>query len=158
MATSRLGASLQAVLLLLGVATGLYSQDISALKVAAEDGNAQAQAALGNAFHLGVLLPKDDEEAARWWQQAAKQGDVESEFNLGLAYQLGAGVPRNLTAAAQWYQKAAEQGFASAQQNLGLLYLIRTRRFTSPSRAAIPGKTTPLRARRSLRPGTILSG
>jgi hypothetical protein len=122
MATSRLGASLQAVLLLLGVATGLYSQDISALKVAAEDGNAQAQAALGNAFHLGVLLPKDDEEAARWWQQAAKQGDVEPEFNLGLAYQLGAGVPRNLTAAAQWYQKAAEQGFASAQQNLGLLY------------------------------------
>jgi len=124
MATSRLGASLLVVLLLLGVATGLYSQDISALKVQAENGSAQAQAALGNAYHLGVLLQKDEGEAARWWQKAAEQGDVESEFNLGLAYELGAGVPKNLAAAARWYQKAAEQGFASAQQNLWIALLL----------------------------------
>jgi TPR repeat protein len=84
MATSRLWASLQVVSLLLGVATDLYSQDISALKVQAENGSAQAQAALGNAYHLGVLLQKDEGEAAQWWQKAAEQGNVESEFNLGL--------------------------------------------------------------------------
>jgi len=97
------------------------AQDVTDLKSKAESGDVVAQSSLANAYHLGKGVPKDEAEAARWWQKAAEKGDLASQVNLGIAYQFGTGVAKNYAAAAHWYGEAAEQGNAGAQSNLAAL-------------------------------------
>jgi len=97
------------VFLVLVIGSAAYAQDISGLKIKAEQGDVQAQSALGKAYHSGDGVAKDDAEAVSWWEKAAEQGDLSAQMNLGIAYNFGNGVPRNYAAAARWYRRAAEQ-------------------------------------------------
>lgn len=64
-----------------------------------------------------------EEQAYRWYEQAAYGGDVESQITLGDWYLDGAKVTRNVLTALKWYGKAAAQDSAYAQYSLGVLYL-----------------------------------
>ena len=88
----------------------------------AEQGDAAAQASLGDMYRDGSGVLKDDREAARWYLKAAEQGDAAAQVNLGIMYQYGRGVPKDDREAARWYRKAAEQGNAAAQNNLAFMY------------------------------------
>src|SRR5436305_259856 len=55
------------------------------LKLAAAQGNAEAQAKLGVFYGLGRGgLQKDDSEAARLFKLSATQGNPKGQYNLGL--------------------------------------------------------------------------
>lgn len=91
------------------------------LRAEAERNNPAAQYDLGLIYARGETVAKDDKEAARWFERAAKQGLPAAQFNLGLFYEQGRGVARNDSRAFHWYQSAAEQGHARARHNLGTM-------------------------------------
>jgi len=84
--------------------------------------DAAAQVKLGNRYAYGTWVPKDPEEAARWYRKAALQGDAEGQMQLGLCYATGTGVPMNDIEAARWYRRGALQGNTEAQYRLGVCY------------------------------------
>lgn len=88
----------------------------------AQSGKAYAQAALGDMYRKGTLVPCNYAEAVRWYRLAAEQGDAHSQFQLGASYTRGRGVPQDDAEAVKWYRLAAEQGDALAQFNLGAHY------------------------------------
>jgi len=111
-----------------------YTQAVFWFRKAAEQGDADAQDALGNLYYDGhgplsmqlfmhVFVHGRYAQAALWYRKAAEQGDADAEYSLGMMYEDGWGVPQDDTQAAAWLRKAAEQGDADAQWPLGGLYL-----------------------------------
>ena len=88
----------------------------------AEQGDATAQALVGNMYGRGLGVTYDRTEAVRWWRKAAEQGDASAEEELGTKFFFGDGVQRDHSEAAKWFRKAAEQGGIFAQTCLGYLY------------------------------------
>ena len=84
-------------------------------RLAAEKGNADAQAALGNAYALGEGALKDFAEAVRWHRMAAEQGDASAQFRLGLMYESGEGVLEDARLAHMWYNIAGANGLDLAR-------------------------------------------
>jgi cell division protein FtsZ len=82
---------------------------------AAEQGHADAQFRLGEAYRKGEGVPADKTEAVKWYRLAAEQGHANAQFILGYAYDVGKGVPEDKVEAAKWWRLAAEQGDADAQ-------------------------------------------
>ena len=101
---------------------GDYATAISLLRPLADQGDAKAQAALGNAYSTGDGVAKNDTEAVKWYRLAAEQGFAPAQTNLGYMYSNGTGVPKNDTEAVEWFRKAADQGEAGAQYFLGNMY------------------------------------
>ena len=72
--------------------TGLYisysqtTDDYIKYKKAADQGDAEAQYNLGDAYRLGAGVPEDYEQAVYWYRKAADQGDAEAQFILGVMY------------------------------------------------------------------------
>jgi TPR repeat protein len=87
---------------------------------AAEEGNASAQAELGNRFLLAK--PPDYDNAVKWFRKAAEQGYARGENGMGICYANGLSVNKDEVEALKWYRKAAEQGYVRAQLWLGLCY------------------------------------
>jgi TPR repeat protein len=75
--------------------------------MAAEQGNAEAQAALGGMYYFGNGVLKSVEEAVEWTEKAAEQGDTAAQRNMGFMYYNGEGVEQSYETAAKWYTKAA---------------------------------------------------
>ena len=88
----------------------------------AEDGDAFAQANLGDMYRDGNGIPKDYVQAFKWYRKAAEQGNAFAQTNLGHMYREGNGIPKDDVQAFKWYRKAAEQGNAIAQVHLGYIY------------------------------------
>ena len=82
---------------------------VAAIRVAAEQGVADAQFNLGSMYDLGLGVPQDDAEAVRWYRLAAEQGDAGAQYNLGLMYEHGRGVPQDYVAAHMWLNLAGAQ-------------------------------------------------
>jgi hypothetical protein len=93
-------------------------------KLAAERGNAAAQANLGTFYRDGRGgLPQDDREAARLYKLAAERGNAAAQANLATFYRDGrGGLPQDDREAARLYKLAADQGNAFGQSNLGTFY------------------------------------
>ena len=86
------------------------------VSLAAEQGNANAQNKLGDAFYNGKIVEQDYVEAVKWYRLAAEQGDATAQYNLGFAYYNGEGVEQDYAEAVKWWQMAAEQGDEIAKQ------------------------------------------
>src|ERR1035438_8363130 len=112
-----IGALLFAVVPICGQA-GLDAQ----LLAKAKAGDAKAEALVGRSYDLGIGVPQDHAEAARWWRMAADQGIAYAQASLGAAYNVGQGVPKDYAQAIVWFRKAAEQGYANAENDLGEYY------------------------------------
>ena len=89
-----------------------------ALRVLAEQGNAQAQYRLGFLYRHGQGVPQDNGEAFHWYRKAADQGNAAAEYGVGYMYSKGLSVPQDYTEADRWRRKAAEQGYAMPWQRL----------------------------------------
>ena len=93
------------------------------LREAAARGEAAAAYEVGTRFaegHQGVA--RSTEEAARWFERAARHGLAPAQFRLGSLYEKGQGVRRDLKEARRYYGLAADQGHAKAMHNLAVLY------------------------------------
>jgi len=98
------------------------TQSVSWFQKAAAQGNADAEAAMGAAYHDGRGVPKDYAQSVSWFRKAALQGNADAESFLGDAYEFGKGVPRDYVQAVSWYRKAAAQGNGDAEDDLGNAY------------------------------------
>ena len=76
---------------------------------------------LGQMLYQGIGTERDEEEAVRFWQQAAKLGNVNAQYALG-KFWLDTGTG-DVQQAAAWLEKAADAGKTSAQYVLAKLYL-----------------------------------
>ena len=85
-------------------------QQVSDVFDRAWQGDADAQVTLGGWYFSGQGVPKNADEAVRWWRQAAEQGHLAAQSGLGGRYLNGRGVERDEAEAFRWYRMAAEQG------------------------------------------------
>ena len=99
-----------------------YAAAVKWFRLAANQGNAEAQFNLGVMYEQGQGVPQDYAAAVKWYRLAAEQGNAQAQLNLGAMYDNGPGVTQGYVQAVAWYRKGAEQGFASAQYNLGVMY------------------------------------
>ena len=98
---------------------------LSDIRRKANGGDSESQFQLGQWYALGQNgLKKNEQEAAIWYEKAAKQNHVKAQYSLGCFYFFGQGVPQNREIAADWYRKAAEQGCTDAQYELGRCYYL----------------------------------
>ena len=93
-----------------------------ALREAALAGDTSAAYEVAVRFADGTLVPANNEEAARWFERAAKKGFAPAQFRLGALYEKGVGVKKNLAAARDLYRAAADKGHGKAMHNLAVLY------------------------------------
>ena len=97
--------------------------EVSAAVQKAKHGDVQSQNLLGMAYATGSGVPKDEEEAAKWFKKAASQGLAAAQFNLAGLYWEGHGVWQNAKTAVRWCGAAAAQGYAPAESALAYAYL-----------------------------------
>jgi len=93
-----------------------------ALRAAALGGDPAAAYEVAIRFAEGRGVTQNDEEAARWFERAAKQGLAPAQFRLGVLYEKGIGVKKDLVLARDLYRAAAEKGNGKAMHNLAVLY------------------------------------
>jgi localization factor PodJL len=93
-----------------------------ALRGAAMAGDGAAAYEVATRFAEGRGVTLNNEEAAHWFERAAKQGLAPAQFRLGGLYEKGIGVKKDLATARDLYLAAAEKGNGKAMHNLAVLY------------------------------------
>jgi len=88
----------------------------------------EAQFQIGMRYTLGIIEPREYEEAFDWLQIAAKNKHPYAQFRLGMAYFLGYGVKKDLFEAAIWFSAAAAQDVDAAIPALEIVRHERKRR------------------------------
>lgn len=99
------------------------SFNLAKIRELAENGDKEAQFRLGLKYHKGEDLPKNDIEAAKWYQKASDQNQLDARHNLALLYKTGNGVKKDLKVAFELEKSAAELGQKYSQNTLGLYFL-----------------------------------
>jgi TPR repeat protein len=74
----------------------------------AEQGVSHAQNVLGEIYMYGEGVPKDFDEAAKWFRLAAEQHHRRAQFMLGVLYWSGDGVIQDFDKAVKWFRLADE--------------------------------------------------
>jgi TPR repeat protein len=97
------------------------------LRLAATQGDADAQFWLGVGYERGYFGGIDYQESLKWLRKSAVQGLPDAQFNLGQRYEDGTGVPKSHEMAASWYRKAADHfsdisGVFNAEVQLAYMY------------------------------------
>lgn len=98
-----------------------YKNAFDYYSIAAELGNPDAQAILGQMYYRGIGVNRDSVQAAEWFRKAAEQGLASAQNCLGVLYQKGEGIAKDYAKAVEWYRKAAAQGDELAINNLRIL-------------------------------------
>ncbi|MCK8823577.1 TIR domain-containing protein [Fuchsiella alkaliacetigena] len=99
-----------------------YQTAIELYQQAAQENHVIAKKRLGDIYHRGLGVARDDEEAVKWYRQAAEREHKEAQYMLGFMYMGGRGVEDSDQQAREWYLKAAQQGHKDAQVALGAIY------------------------------------
>ena len=92
-------------------------------RLAANAKDAAAMTLIGEIYHDGFAIKRDDEEAARWWKLGASFGDTQAAYEYGVALLAGTGVKMDKDAAREALLQAAGGGNLGALYNLGVLAL-----------------------------------
>ena len=85
-------------------------------------GDADAELLMGLRYADGSGVIKNEKEAARWYEKAARHGKAEAQYRYGLALLEGRGVVQDYKAAFHWIEQPAKRGYSPAQYALGELY------------------------------------
>jgi TPR repeat protein len=99
-----------------------YATTLQISKRLADQGDADGEDWLADAYRSGNGVPKNATEAARLYRTAAMGGDSTAAESLGELYEKGEGVPKDERAAARWYLVAAAQLDFEAYYQLGRMY------------------------------------
>jgi TPR repeat protein len=82
---------------------GDYATALRLYRPLADQGNDDAQAALGAMYELGYGVTQDFTAALTWFRKAADQGNDDAQAALGAMYELGYGVPQDYVQAHMWF-------------------------------------------------------
>jgi TPR repeat protein len=96
-----------------------YASALREWRISADQGDPQAQNAVGFLYEHGFGVPANPAEALNWYRKAAEHGYGPAEYNLGLLYRKGSGGSRDAGQAEEWFEKAAARGVPAAQLMLG---------------------------------------
>jgi TonB family protein len=103
--------------------TDAFAQSpLETLRENAEKGDVNSQCLLGYWYETGNQVPKDEQQAMRWYLKAADSGYAFAQYSLGRMYATAVGVEKDDAKAFAWYMKAAENGYAEAQEKVGEAY------------------------------------
>jgi len=91
------------------------------LRAAALKGDPTAAYEVGLRLAEGKGVAPNLDEAAKWYDRAARAGVVPAIFRLGTFYEKGLSVKRDVDIARRYYLQAAERGNAKAMHNLAVL-------------------------------------
>jgi hypothetical protein len=83
-----------------------YKTALNVWLAAAEAGDAEAQANVGEIFERGLGGQPNYASALIWYEKSAAQGNRRAQFNLGTFYEQGLGVEKDLITALNWYRSA----------------------------------------------------
>ena len=99
------------------------------IKIAADQGDAQAQYDMGRMYEEGQGVKQDSTKAMQCYLKAAEQGHAKAQYELGLMYSKLPPNKKNEEEAIKWIQlamegfrQAAENGDAESQCRLGEIY------------------------------------
>ncbi len=101
---------------------GDYATVLTEVRPLADQGNAVAQAMIGEMYLNGYGTAPDVQLALEWFRKAAAQGLAGAQNILGNIFRDGHGVPQDEKQAVEWYRKAAAQGEPNAQVSIGKMY------------------------------------
>ena len=87
----------------------------------AEQGDADAQFALGIMYESGDGVLQDYKTAPKWYTLSAEQGDAYAQYNLGVMYENGKGVLQDYVKAHMWYNIGASNGYDSGGKNRDII-------------------------------------
>jgi TPR repeat protein len=96
---------------------GDYNCSFREFKSLAEQGNADAQFALGRMYDTGKGVKQDYFKAFEWYSKAVEQGDADAQYNLALMYDAGYGVKQDKQKAKKLFGQACD-----SKLELGCLY------------------------------------
>ena len=83
----------------------------------ANNGNIEFQNNVGLMYQYGILVNKDTEIAAQWYEKAASNGHNMASYNLGGLYYEGTEkIQKDYKKAFHWLSQSAEAGFERACQ------------------------------------------
>ena len=99
---------------------GDYKTAYQLIKPQAEKGDAVAQFIVGYMYDEGKGVPKDYDEAVKWYRRAAKQGNKEAQHNLGLMGDQDQ-VSKDRAEKEKWHRGSAEPQNIAAQPNPRLM-------------------------------------
>ncbi len=88
----------------------------------AQNGDMDAQQAVGLMYERGRGVKQDYAKAALWYERSARQGHEIAAGNLGVQYRDGHGVRQNYTTALKWLKRGAMGDAPYAMYNLGAMY------------------------------------
>jgi len=95
-----------------------YSTALKIWLPKALEGDAEAQAYVGEIYEKGLGLEADYPLALNWYIKAAQQGNTRAQLNLGYLYEKGLGVQADKNQAMKWYRKAS----GLAEKNLAYTF------------------------------------
>ena len=90
-------------------------------RLAADQGDPDAQNNLGEINEMGRGAVANPEEALRWYLSAAEQGLPSAQFNAGRLLAIGAGSKKDSSRARSLLLQAESKGIAQARQVLNWL-------------------------------------
>jgi localization factor PodJL len=99
----------------INTASRLYA-DLSA-------GNPAAAYEMGSRFAEGRGVSVNFQQAALWFDRAAKAGSIPGLFRLAVLYERGQGVAKDPQEARRLYLAAADKGHTKAMHNLAVMYV-----------------------------------
>jgi hypothetical protein len=100
-----------------------YQLAVKMYRMAAEEGNSEAEIKLAGMYANGLGVKQDYVQAAQWATKSAKQGNAIAEFEMGGLYLAGHGMEKDPAKAAEWFRQSANKGSPQAQMELTKLYL-----------------------------------
>lgn len=116
------------LVIVLGAGTYFYIYNnpqrkaLRAAQTAAEQGDADAQLALGKIYVSGQGVPPSAQTAADWFSRSAAQGNAQAAYELARLYLSGEQLPRDVDGGLSYLKLSAEKGYSAAQYMLGRLY------------------------------------
>ena len=92
------------------------------IRLAADQGDADAQRDMGKNFEFGWNGTEDLHRALEWYQLAAERGDGEAQWRIGMAYVNGEERDADAAQAVEWFRKAADSGSTQGMTSLAVMY------------------------------------
>jgi TPR repeat protein len=77
---------------------------------------------LGEVHYHGIGIEKNEEQAFKWFMDAAINEDTAAQYMVGKMYRDGQGIDKDLRQALKWFKKAARSDNAAAQYMVGMAY------------------------------------
>jgi TPR repeat protein len=96
-----------------------YKKAYYIFQILAENGDAEANNAIGMMFKQGIGFKQIDEQALIYFRKAVEGGYAKAALNIALMYKYGHGVKQDYSKFIEWLEKAGEMGYENADYFLG---------------------------------------